>query len=275
MKSKKRVFFVNSLLYFIISTILYINFVDIEIPGWVNIIAIIAIIISFWYLLTRIFDKKYIFHKMVFLELFVVGNLLFLQWFPTLGTVAQMAFILITTILIYILQLAINVYYVSEKQEEYLPLLQPAQVFVFMSLILNTFVWSVALYKIPYFSILKESENQILIQFFIILLFFIYYIVLFKSLWWFLDDRKVGELTEDIVSKRKSAIIFGALSLWQVSTALMLFPFETFGRSLLVGVTAYVVVNILSKYLTHKLNKSVYIKSFFVLIIAYMLVYII
>lgn len=152
-------------------------------------------------------------------------------------------------------------------------MLQPAKLFVFITVIIDVFVWSTAFYKITYSNIIKNTENQLLILGGISLLFLVYYYILGKSLKWFLSSGKVGELTEEVINKQNSSILVATFVLWQVSVALMFSPTEIFGRSLMLSVTAYVVLNILSKYLSHKIDKTVYLKSFIMIFIAYVLVY--
>ena len=266
MISKKLSFISISALYTVISILLNLEFLK----GRYYFIMLGSLTISLyiWFTFKRIYSGRMDFLKILFVEIYFITTIFFLYFFPSLGISARIAYILSAGIFSYFMMLAINVYEVSQKQSENIPLLQPAKLVIFMSTILIVFVASTLIYK---FNIFGESGLLNLIS--QIMFFIIFFVLLIASLRWFFGAEIIGENVEDlsVVSYRLS--IFCIFFLLQAAIVLSFYPFEAIGRGVMLGALVYITIGYVQAYLSHKLDNKFILDSSIILITDYLFVY--
>ena len=194
-----------------------------------------------------------------------------LEFFPTLGYYSRAVYILVTSAGLYMLLLAVNVYIVSEKREGSIPLLQPAKVIAYLAFVMAVFLASTIIYKLEWFT--NYPVYNLFSKF---LLFGVFYSLLFKyTSWVFISEGGVGGEafnTEDEQLLRRLQI-FAVICLTEFSLVLMFFPFEAFGRAVILGGTVYYINNFIQNYIAHKVNWKFLIEIIGALTIIYTLVY--
>lgn len=225
-----------------------------------------------WMFLVRVFQYRIVLSKLFFYFLFSFGMVWLLESFPTLGMIAQVLFILGMSVFAYFLLLALNIYFVSEKQEVDIPLIQPAKVVVTTAIVLTVFFWTILIYKLPY--VIHGISPWIVIALVVILLL-IFYALFFPSLLWYIVPSREGEIIEEKRQNGRRALALIVVVLLELSLMLMGYPYETFARAALISVTAYVLINIAMQYLAHKLSKRLYIESTAIILATYLIVYLI
>lgn len=224
------------------------------------------------FLLIRIYGySRYLRSKMIFLSLAIFFGYALLGFFPTLGYYSRAAYIAATSLGLYMLLLAINVYIVSEKREDSIPLLQPAKVVIYLAFVAMVFLASTIIFKLEWFT--NFPVYNLLLKLF---LFGIFYSVLFiYSSWVFVSEGGVGGETfnNEDMELLKRLQIFAVICLTQFSFVLMFFPFEAFGRAVILGGTVYYINNFIQNYLAHKINLKFLLEIIGALSFIYLLVY--
>ncbi len=232
--------------------------------------AVLLAIVNF--LLIKVYGyTEYLKSKLIFISIIVFLGYFLLWFFPTLGTYSRIVYIIVSAIGLYMLLLAINVYIVSERREDSIPLLQPAKVVTYLAFVVTVFLASTIIYKIELFSA-YPTYNLILK----IILFGIFYSVLFMNTpWVFIGEGRVGGEAfnnEDLQLLRRLQI-FAVICLTQFSVVLMFFPFEAFGRAVILGGTVYYINTFIQNYLAHKLSLRFLLEVIAALTVIYILVY--
>src|SRR5688572_13536794 len=131
--TKKLAFILISIIY---AATLGLSYLVLQIDDYryVGIIASAILLIAINFLLIKIYGyNSYLKSKIIFLSLIIFFGYYLLEFFPTLGYYSRVAYIAITSIGLYMLLLAVNVYIVSEKREDSIPLLQPAKVIIYLA----------------------------------------------------------------------------------------------------------------------------------------------
>jgi len=263
--TKKLNFVAIGVAYFLLELILFLFIPNVSI--YLVISSFIVYIIAVWYLFSKIYDRKLMFDKFVYLILYLLASLLILSNFPNLGLNPKLAYILMSGGFSYLLMVALNIYIVTEKTGTVIPLLRPAKAVVFTSLMLSVFFGTTIIYK-----------NLILIDyplfhlFFKSFLFVLFYFLLFRFIKWFYIADGVGEqgIEKDILLQRLN--IFSVVFMSQVSWVLMFSTFENFGRAVIVGGAFYIINNLVQNYLSHKIVSRFLYESFALLIFLYVIV---
>jgi hypothetical protein len=164
--------------------------------------------------------------------------------------------------------LAINVYEISQKQFENIPLLQPAKLVIFMSSILAVFTASTVIYKFNIF--INFGLLHLVSQ---LIIFIIFFGLLIFSLQWFFWGEIIGEDIENLTQLSLRLSIFSVLLLVQAALALAFYPLEAIGRGVMLGSLAYVVIGYVQAYLSHRLDNKFLRDSLIMLLIIYLFVY--
>jgi len=266
MLSKKLSFISISALYIVISILLNLEFLK----GKYSFIMLGSLTISFyiWIIFKRIYSRRMDFLKILFIEIYFITTIFFLYFFPSLGILARIGYILSTGIFSYFMMLAINVYEVSQKQFENIPLLQPAKLVIFISSILMVFAASTVIYK---FNIFDNSGLLNLVS--QVVVFILFFGLLIFSLQWFFWAEIIGEDIENLSQISWRLSIFSVLLLVQAAIALAFYPFEAIGRGVMLASLAYVVIGYVQSYLSHRLDSKFLRDSLIMLVIIYLFVY--
>ena len=213
----------------------------------------------------RLFTARKIADKLVIYTLYITAASSFLFAFPTLGIIASVTHIILSWTVSYILLLTINIYIVSEGKSDAIPLLQPAKLFLAVIYIYTIFLATTQIYKINIDS--YSVEVNLIIQ--AVLFIFLFCTIIYYSNW-FLNQGRVGEIAN--FSLLKSAKIYSLVGMSQFALVIMLFPFEPFGRGILVSAFFYLVINIVQSCLAHKYSLRVLMASIAAFIVTYLLV---
>lgn len=215
-------------------------------------------------------NSETLLYKLYFLTLFYVLSVYFLTFFPLLSLYAKVVYLVAVSGLFYALLLSINVFIVSEDRGGFIPLIQPARVAMSVFFVLIVFWGSTIIYK-----------NELLINYPIInvlvaktMFFIVFFYSLFKSLLWYIAKPYDRGRTLEIDTGRVNAVVtFSVISLVQLSVLLLFFPFESYGRGLVLSVTAYVLINFAHSYIRHLfVGRSVF-KYVILLIAVYSIAY--
>lgn len=269
--TKKLAFIIISIVYAISLAISYVffNFEDARYVLWL-ITALMVGVSNF--LLIRVYGyDNYLKSKLVFITLVLFFGYLLLAFFPTLGYYSRTAYTLLSSFGIYLLMLGVNVYIVSERREDTIPLLQPAKVVTYLAFVVLVFIASTVIYKLgffndsPVFNLLLKSIG-----------FIIFYYFLFRyTSWIFISEGRVGGEAFDEGNHRvlKRLQIFSLICMSQFSIALMFFPFEAFGRAVILGGVAYYATNFIQNYIAHKINLRFLFEIIIAITAIYTLVY--
>lgn len=263
--NKKIKFGILSIFYSLI--LLGLNIPVLEISPFIVFLAFTVYTIVAAYVFKNIYPETAVRQKLLFLALFSITQSMFLSYFPSLNSFVIIIYSFVSGLLLYLVLLALNIFIVSEKKEEYIPLIQPAKIVVFVSSLLIVFSGYTIAYKL-YFSVLPEIV-MILGQFLLIL---IINLVLFKNLDWFFEAYRVGE-SENYDESLKSFKLVSVIILLQFAIVTTLYPFEAFARAMLLSASAYVLINYFINYLSHKINTRLYVESLLILIFVYILAY--
>ncbi len=209
--------------------------------------------------------------KLIFVSIVIFFAYFLLWFFPTLGSYSRIVYIIASAVGLYMLLLAVNVYVVSERREDSIPLLQPAKVITYLAFVVTVFLASTIIYKIELFTA-YPTYNLILK----IILFGIFYSVLFKNTSWvFISEGGVGgeAFNNEDLQLLHRLQIFTVVCLTQFSVVLMFFPFEAFGRAVILGGTVYYINTFIQNYLAHKVNLRFLLEVIGALTVIYILVY--
>lgn len=221
-------------------------------------------------LLWRIYESRVIIPKLIYLFLYLFGGFYFMYYFPGLNPVIIAVYAAFLAFSTYLLLLAMNVYIVTEKRGEIIPLMQPAKVVTYVSFVAVAFMVATMIYKLNWF--VGSPEINLITK---TLAFLFFYMALFKSSKWFFISEGVGAVAlnkDDLVLLNRLGI-FGVAVLTQVSIILMFFPFEAYGRAVIIGAVAYFLNSFTQVYLTHKIGLKFALESVLALVIVYILVY--
>ncbi len=196
--------------------------------------------------------SNYYLDKTIYLYIFLTCAFLLPFNFPNITEYYKVIYYLVMSLQFYVLLLAFNIYSVSEKYSESIPLLQPARLVIYVSTVLLSFLLATIVYKIDIFSSLPVL-NLILKMF----LYFGFFFILFKSLhWFFVEDNEVGEVRNRKMARYKSIMIYSSIVLAQFSFLLLFFPYEAFAAGIVVSALTYVGLSIIQGFLSHKLNNK-------------------
>jgi hypothetical protein len=269
--TKKLAFFLISLIY---GASVAVSYLFLQFDDHKSLLASLSIIVlvAINFLLVKVYGyNNFIKSKMIFISLLVFFGYFLLAFFPTLGQYSRIAYIAATSIGLYMLLLAVNVYIVSERREDSIPLLQPAKVVTYLAFVATVFLASTIIYKLEWF--IAYPTYNLLIKIF---LFGLFYSLLFlNTSWVFISEGGVGGETfnsEDMQLLHRLQI-FAIVCLTQFSLVLMFFPFEAFGRAVILGGTVYYINTFMQNYISHKLNLKFLIEVILALSFIYLLVY--
>jgi drug/metabolite transporter superfamily protein YnfA len=269
--TKKNVFILISIIYAGILSLSYfvLPIDDYRYTLWIAVLVLLALVN---YLLIGIYEyNDYLKSKLVFISLIVLFGYFLLGFFPTLGNYSRAAYILGTSIGLYMLLLSANVYIVSEKREGSIPLLQPAKVIAYLAFVMSVFLASTIIYKLEWFT--GYPVYNLAGKF---LLFGIFYALLFKyTSWVFISEGGVGGEAFNAEDEQllRRLQIFAVVCLTEFSLVLTFFPFEAFGRALILGGVVYYINSFIQNYIAHKVNLKFTIEIIAALTLIYTLVY--
>lgn len=266
---KKAEFIILSAINFLFGSVVYL-WLD-PLPIVYLVLAIIAINSFIWYRFFKIYKNNLVIPKLIFITLYLTGSLILLYLFPNLNLIVKAFYLLFLSGSLYILMLATNIFVASEKVEEFFPLIQPAKVVVFILLLLSVFNWSNVAYKLP-FLFKFEGLFAFSMQIFLLIIVFT---LLFMFSGWFILGGWVGDATENLVFTLRRGQLSIIIILVQTSVVLSFFPYEDFGRGMVLSAVTYSLVSLVGSYLSHKSDKSIYWGSGIIiatsLILAYLL----
>lgn len=264
--NKKLTFFTLAVIYTAFMAVLFLQ-LWLRVSPIVLLVLIAANIGTLWYFMLQLFPLGDLITKLFLSTIYILVCMLTLLFFPTLGFYAKVSFILVTAGLLHGLLLSTNIYIVSKRQGEPIPLLQPAKTIIFLILVMSTFLGSTILYKIHFLYSFPAAYLIILG-----LLFYLFYYSLFSSSVWFFNADVIGE--EDISYSRivHRLKLFSAVVLAELAVALSFIPLESFGRAVILGGIVYVLINLVQNYITHKVNLRFGIESVIVITFVYFIV---
>jgi hypothetical protein len=235
-----------------------------------KVLIIMPFIIGISYLYFKEYSTyKWYKQKTAFVILFLISQSIFLNYFPLLGTFAVVIFTVGLGFWTYFLFLGLNIYYVSDKRAEAIPLIQPARTVVFVSNLVLIFLASVEIYKVNVLSGLSLLNT--IVQ---ILLFIIFIILMTWSMMWFIYSHRVGEVLNK-TSFDKTIYFLIVVITSQIYLLTMLFPFEDLGRAIIVTSVVYVLMNFIINYISHKITYKYYLESVFIILFVYLIAYLI
>lgn len=254
--TKKKIFGLISFIYLLISLPLFLT--DLGLNLIVVVLAYVFYLIGVLLALRYIYPKPTSFSRyhLLFIGFYFAAVFFLLYYFPNLGMAAKIFHIFAATIWTYLLLLAINIFIVSQKTETLIPLIQPAKVVVFISIIITVFFGSTQIYKLPVFE--NNSTFGLIARIF---WFLIYYYFFTKSLNWVLSSysiEKIGERVSNSIRKLETLI---AVVLFEVSVILLFIPLESFARGIILSGVTYVLFTYATQVLGHKVKLSFYIES--------------
>ncbi len=192
-----------------------------------------------------------------------------LYFFPSLNNLAKFSFLGMSAILLYINLLSLNIYFVSENKNQEIPLLQSARLVISISVIIAAFLGSTGIYKFNYFFI-----NPVVLSIVQVISFYLFFAALiFSSKWLYFNEKieigKEEKLKFQLASLRRVTIVV----LSQFAVVLMFFPFEDFGRGLILGTLVYIALNLFQAFISRNINRRLLFESAFVAAFVYLLVY--
>jgi len=220
------------------------------------------------YIFIKLYDDTRIVPKLVIYGLYFISATMFLGFFSNLGIYPKLIYILFTTVLSYLFLISINVFFVSEKKGEKIPLIEAAHVIVSISIVIIVFLGSTNIYKLPIFldlPLVNLVSKTVL--------FAVFYFVLLKNFKWFFLMNRAGEITDELIAKVQGLISIEMIFLTEISLVLCFFPFEDFGRGAFIAVTTYIANNFIQNHLNHKLNNKFLLESITVFIVIYLFIY--
>lgn len=269
--TKKLSFILISIIYAALLAVSYI-LLPLDEFKYLRVLSVSVLLVVVSFLLIKVYGyTSHLKSKIVFLSLLVFFAYYLLAFFPTLGYYIQAVYIVLTAVGLYMLLLSINVYVVSERRGDSIPLLQPAKVLAYLAFVVTVFLASTIIYKIEWFT--SYPLYNLLIKLF---LFGGFYTTLFKySSWVFISEGGVGGETfnSEDMQLLKRLQIFAVICLTQFSAVLMFFPFEAFSRAVILGGTVYYINTFIQNYLAHKIDLRFLIEVIGALGFIYLLIY--
>lgn len=280
MIGKKLTYIVVSILFLVLNLVMHV-ILDFSQGIWSLIFIAAYIVFALNFLEKLELEESSSNEKQVFIAVYFLAVSNFLFFFPALGVTAKIFFIFMTSALSYFLLLAINVYGVIERRGEIIPLLQPAKMVVFIAFVMVIFLGSTEIYKFLFFI------NYPLINLAIKICFFaaFYFVMIFFSEWFLFgptikgegdageqaNQYRIGRSTPNSRDENSLKV----LSVWVLFiTAVFInfFPFEDFGRAVLLAAVSYVLVNYTQNYISHKLTDKFLLGSALLLGFVYLTV---
>lgn len=189
---KKLVFRIIVFVYLISNLLIYST----SLNGilWVRLVTIfITIVVSFLgyvYIYKKSLRYQHYYRKTFFILIFIVLSQELLPMFPALSQVFKICVMLLIGLYLYILLLSENIYLVSENLESRLPLLYPAKLFVFITIILNTFIALNIIYK--FHLLINYPIINLLVQILLIISYFI--LTVWSCSWYFFKKIEEGDI---------------------------------------------------------------------------------
>lgn len=198
-------------------------------------------------------NKSYYYiDKTIYLYIFLTCAFLLPFDFPNITEYYKIIYYLVVSLQFYILLLAFNIYSVSEKYSEAIPLLQPARLVIYVTTVSLSFLFATIVYKVDIFSSLP-LVNLVLKM----ILYFGFFYILFRSLhWFFVEDNEIGEVRNRKMVRYNSIMMYASVVLAQFSFILLFFPYEAFAAGIVVSALTYVGLSIIQGFLSHKLNNK-------------------
>lgn len=253
---------------FLIHVLRFIPFVGFD---YLIMLGVIAVYV---YMIVKVHGKELSLDKFLFFSYYILASGLFLKFFANLGVLPKITFLVIISTLAYLIQLGLNVYIITERRSESIPLIQPARTVVFMGLAVTVFLATTIIYKILWFESTPIINSGIKIM-----LFGGFFYTLFRSLGWFLTNEGVGGgvgRSEHAIALEYDTIWrlsrFAGINLTQISVALMFFPLEDFSRGVFLASLMYIMINAIHAYLGHKVTWRLGFESLLIATFSYILV---
>jgi len=215
----------------------------------------------------KLFEKAVRDQKLIFLVIFLFVLTLLPAYFPTLGIYAKLIYIIMGSLWTYITMLALNIYFVSQKREEDIPLMQPARTIAIITFVLVVFLGSTIIFKILLFSGIPLLNLVIKTLYFIS-----FFTILFANTEWLFFEYRVGEVHRNLMLIKRFTIQ-GIVILTQAAVVLMFFPFEAFGRAVFLAGISYVFGSYIQNNLSHRLKFRFLLESAAILGAIYLIIY--
>lgn len=267
--SRKLLFLIISLLHGAGLALSYLLFPGMAI--WVKLVLLALIIGTLLVTLAKNYEAPSIYiAKFGYISIYLLFTFLFLNYFPALSVYLVIFYILGVALSVYFLLLATNVYIVTERRGDIIPLLQPAKVITFVSFVATIFLAATVIYKLLWFDGSPYMNLSVKLVAFIL-----FYSVLFLSSKWFFISEGVGTgpLNSTELKLLNRISLFGIVVLSQISFVLMFFPFEAYGRAVILGAVGYFINSFTQSYLSHRINTKLIVEFMVALIFVYILIY--
>ena len=226
------------------------------------------VVLLILYLYVRFNKTAYYIDKAILLLIFLTCMYLLPYNFPNISALIKIIYFALMSFGLYSMLLSLNIFSVSENFTEDLPLLQPARLLVYLSIISLSYISSIIIYKISIFP--NISMLNFLVK---SILFSGYYYVLFRSLHWFFVEEKIGEVREKKIERYNVISRFIILILSQTAIILMFFPYESYAAGIIVAACVYANLSIAQGYLHHTLVSKLLIEFFAVISAALFVAY--
>ncbi len=267
MLSKKQFYLLSSLSFFVFANLNDFLFIRNYIVT-IFVVLIVSVIFGVLFYLSN--KDKYVLDKIIYIAFILFSSILLPYYFENIGLASRLVYYFLISTGLYFLLLSFNVYLVAEKVNESLPLIQPARLVVFLSLIISVFIFSTVNYKFHYF------QNIPVINFSVKSLFFvIYFYFLFSTIRWLFIDEKVGEFSEKEFQKIRSVSLLSTVCMSQIAVSLMFFPFESFAMGMIMAVSSYIFINIIQGLIRHRITFTYILGSIFLVVLTVFFAYLI
>lgn len=270
--SKKISFLIVSAIFFSVAASLYVFNLQ-PFLGY-DYMLMLGVVIAYIYINYKVYGKELSSDKILFFSYYILAAGLFLKFFSSLGWIPKITLLAMMSLLAYLIQLGLNVYIITERRSEAIPLIQPARTVVFIGLAITVFLSTTIVYKILWFES-YPVVNSIIKS----ILFLGFFYTLFRSLGWFLSNEGVGVGTEksaSVIAVEYDTIWrlsrFAGVTLTQVAVVMMFTPVEDFSRGVFLASLMYVAINAIHAYLGHKVTWRLGVESLITAVFAYVLI---
>jgi len=243
--SKRQSYFIAVSINFIAGVI--VSYYQINIYYVLLLSALVTLAVSF--LIMRTHAGYYMIDKLIYVGMFISFANLLLFNYPNINFGLKVLIVIVVSIFLYALFIAFNVYLVSEKLNEVIPLIQPARLVVIICTVVLAFISANVIYKLPFF-----INYPMLNLAFKVLLFAIYNYLIFYTIRWFFLESKIGDNRQKNIEKVDSVAGMAILFNTQLAFFLTLFPFEAFASAVILMSGSYISINLIQNIFNHKVE---------------------
>lgn len=243
--NKKQSYFLSFLINLI--TGLAILFFDLNFVYLIIITLFSAFVVC--YLFASTHKGYYLLDKLIYIFLLIFFANLLIYNYPNLNLILKLIMVVVLNTFLYSILVAFNIYLVSEKLNEIIPLIQPARLVVVVCTIVLAFVSANVIYKVNIF-----MSIPVLNLGFKVFLFAIYNYLIYYTIRWFFLESKIGENRKKNMQKVDSVASMAVLFNTQLAFIITIYPFEAFAGSIILMVASYISINLIQNIFDHKVE---------------------